>query len=325
MRVLRYAQFGPPLDVLRLEDVPVPEPGAGQVRVRLTHRSINPSDLYQIAGMYAIRPRLPATPGNEAVGRVEALGEGVSGLAVGQRVIPIGVGGTWADAVLASPMQLVPVPDGVSDQTAAQFVVNPMTVWVMLTEELSLKPGDWLLQTAAGSTLGRLVIQLARLRGVKTINIVRRQEQTQELLDLGGDAAFSTQDPDIVSKVLELTGGKGAVAALEAVGGATGALALACLGQGGTMLVYGRLSGEPTPVDNGPLLFKGQTIHGFWLAQWLRDKPQAIPQVAGELMRLMAEGKLVPPVEAEYSLDDYRAAIEHATRPGNSGKILLVG
>ena len=325
MRALRYAQFGPPLDVLRLEDVPVPEPAAGQVRVRLTHRSINPSDLYQVAGTYGVRPRLPATPGNEAVGRVEALGEGVTGLAVGQRVVPLGAGGTWTDAVLAWPAQLIPVPDGVSDQTAAQFVANPMSVWIMLTEELSLKPGDWLLQTAAGSTLGRLVIQLARLRGIKTINLVRRQEQTRELLDLGGDAAFSTQDADLVSKVLALTGGKGAAAALEAVGGETGALALACLARGGTMLVYGMLSGEPVPVNSGALLFKSQTVRGFWLVQWLRDKPQAVPQVAGELMRLMAEGKLVPPVEAEYSLDDYRAAIEHATRPGNSGKILLVG
>ncbi|HMT21939.1 MAG TPA: zinc-dependent alcohol dehydrogenase family protein, partial [Promineifilum sp.] len=219
MRAIRFEQFGPPAEVLHLADVPVPEPGPGQIRLRLTHRPIHPSDLLTVSGEYGSLPQLPATPGFEAVGRVEALGEGTRGPALGARVVPLSPGGTWRESTVVDAAMLVPVPDAVSDGAAAQFVVNPVTAWVMLEEELKLQPGEWLVQTAAGSTLGRLVIQLGRLRGYRTINLVRRPEQVDELLALGADAAFVTGDVDIVERVRELTGGRGAAAAIDAVGG----------------------------------------------------------------------------------------------------------
>ena len=191
MRAIRFHQFGPPAEVLHLEDVPDEEPGPGQVRLRLTHRSINPSDLLTISGHYGRLPRLPATPGLEGVGRVEALGEGVAGWRAGDRAIPLGAAGTWRESVIVNSAQLLPVPDAVGDETAAQFVVNPITAWVMLEQELALRPGDWLAQTAAGSTLGRLVIQLAQLRGYRTVNFVRRPEQADELQAAAAAAAMN--------------------------------------------------------------------------------------------------------------------------------------
>ncbi len=327
MRAIQISQFGEPVDVLTLVALPVPEPGPGEVQLRLTHRPINPSDLETIRGRYGRLPALPAVGGLEALAMVAALGEGVTGLTVGQRVVPMGVrGGTWVEYALANPTYLLPVPDSVADQTAAQFLANPVTAWVMLLDELSLQAGDWLLQTAAGSTLGQLVLQIARLKGFKTVNLVRRQEQVAELLDLGADAVFTTDDPDVVAKVRTLTAGKGVKGVIEAVGGATGSLALSCLRSGGTMVVYGMLSHELIPLHSGEMLFKGLTVKGYWLTHWLRVTPPAkIAQICRELMNLMAEGHLIPPVEAEYDLADFAAAVAHSERPGRRGKVILTG
>lgn len=326
MRAVRFSEFGDPAEVLHVEELPVPEPGPGEVRVRLTHRTINPSDLLTVQGLYGRLPKLPSTPGFEGVGRIDALGEGVSGFQPGQRVIPLGVAGTWQEYVIGRPDQLLPVPDAVSDQSAAQFVVNPVTAWVMLLEEFDLQPGDWVLQTAAGSTLGRIVLQIAKLKGFKTINFVRRREQVDELLALGADAVICTEDEDVVDQVMKLTGGKGVPAAIDAVGGRTGSLAASCLAIGGTMLVYGLLSGERTPINTGEMIFKESTIRGFWLTRWFTRKPAGeITGVLSELMQLMATQQLLPPVEAEYDLADIREAVRRAVKPGRRGKVLLTG
>ena len=326
MRALQFATFGKPVDVLELVDLPEPEPKAGQVRVRLSHRPINPSDLLYIQGKYGIVPRLPAIPGFECAGRVDKVGQGVSIVAVGQRVVPMGVLGTWRGSVIAREGQLTPVPDNVSDQAAAQLGVNPVTAWVMLTRELDVKPGEWLLQTAAGSTLGRIVLQLAKLRGFKTINFVRRRDQVQEILDLGADAVICTEDPDPVGEAMKVTRGQGVHAAIDAVGGRTGGRAAKCLRAGGTMLVYGLLGDECIPLDSGDMIFKGSTVRGFWLSRWYQNTPgDAVQATIREVVQLMGTGRLTPPVEREYDLGDFKAAIAHAEQPGRHGKILLAG
>ncbi len=325
MQSVRFYEFGNPAEVLRVEDVPQPEPGENQVLVRLRARSINPSDLLTVRGLYGSLPKLPATPGLEGMGEVAAVGDEVKNLRTGQRVIPLGVQGTWQEYILAASAQLIPVPDGVSDQTAAQFVVNPLTAWIMTIEELALKPGEWLLQTAAGSTLGRVVLQIARLRGFKTINLVRRREQVEELRTLGADEVICTADEDIVERVKEITGKAGLTKAIDAVGGKTGAAVFQALGRGGVMLVYGLLSMEPMPVDGGRMIFNTATIRGFWLSEWLRTAaPEQRQAVTAGMLRSMATNEIVPPVEAEYPLSDVLAAVEHAERPGRSGKVLLV-
>lgn len=326
MRSIRFYKFGPPVEVLKLEERPLPKPGPGEVRIRLTHRTINPSDLLTVTGEYGRLPPLPATPGNEGVGRIEALGEGVDRWEVGQRVIPRGSSGTWQEYTLAKATLLIPVHEDVSDQAAAQFIVNPVTAWVMLTQELGLRDGEWLLQNAAGSTLGRILVQMAQWKGYKTINLVRRREQVQELLDLGADAVISTQDEDVVAQVMALTGGKGADGALDAVGGETNSLVLRCLRPGRTLLVYGILSREPACIDTGEMLFRGLSMRGFWLSHWLRATPhEEVNSVFSELMQLMADGKIIPPVEAEYDLAKIHAAVRHAERKGNRGKVILTG
>jgi NADPH:quinone reductase-like Zn-dependent oxidoreductase len=326
MQSIKFYEFGNPAEVLRVEDAPQPQPGAGQVLVRLRARSINPSDLLTVRGLYGSLPKLPATPGLEGMGEVIAVGDGVKHLLPGQRVIPLGVQGTWQDYLLAPSAQLIPVPDGISDATAAQFVVNPLTAWIMTVEELALEPGEWLLQTAAGSTLGRILLQIAALRGFKTINVVRRREQVNELKSLGADEVICTDDEDIAERVKEITGNAGLTKAIDAVGGQTGAAVMNCLGRGGVMLIYGLLSMEPMPIDGGRMIFSTTTIRGFWLSEWLRSAaPERQQAVTAGMLRAMASNEIVPPVEAEYSLADVLAAVEHAERPGRRGKVLLVG
>jgi NADPH:quinone reductase-like Zn-dependent oxidoreductase len=325
MKSVRFYEFGNPAELLKVEEVPQPEPGANQVLVRMLARAINPSDLLTVRGLYGALPQLPATPGLEGMGEVAAVGEGVKHLRAGQRVIPLGIAGTWQEYILANPMQLIPVPDSISNQTAAQFVVNPLTAWIMTIEELGLKEGEWLLQTAAGSTLGRVVLQIARLRGFKTINVVRRRAQVEELKALGADEVICTEDEDLGARVKEITGGAGLTKAIDAVGGETGGAVVQAMGRLGVLLVYGVLSLKPIPVDGGRMIFTSMTIRGFWLTEWFRSAPPEQQQaVTGELLRLMSTNEIVPPVEAEYPLEEVLRAIEHAERPGRSGKVLLV-
>jgi NADPH:quinone reductase-like Zn-dependent oxidoreductase len=326
MQSVRFHEFGNPAEVLRVEDVPRPEPGAGQVLVRMRARPINPSDLLTVRGLYGALPVPPATPGLEGTGEVAELGEGVTHLRAGQRVIPLGVAGTWQEFIVAPAAQLIPVPDRVNDRTAAQFVVNPLTAWIMTVEELDLQPGEWLLQTAAGSTLGRVVLQIAKQHGFKTINVVRRREQAEELKALGADEVICTDEEDIPERVREIAGKEGLHKAIDAVGGETGAAVVRALGRGGVMLVYGLLSGSPMPLDGGRMIFASTTVRGFWLGDWMRSAPPERQQaVTAEMLRSMATQEIVPPVEAAYPLSEILAAVEHSERPGRSGKVLLVG
>jgi NADPH:quinone reductase len=195
----------------------------------------------------------------------------------------------------------------------------------MMFEELPLQSGDWLLQTAAGSTLGQMVIQLAKLHGIKTINVVRRQAQVAEIKALGGDEVISTDTDDVVKEVQRITGGKGVKYAIDAVGGATGAGVVGALGRYGTMLIYGLLSLQPTPLEYGTMIFRSITVRGFWLSDWLRSTaPEKQQAVVKKMMTLLATGQVVPPVAGEYPLTDFLAAIEHAERVGRNGKVLLI-
>lgn len=328
MRALRFHAFGKPADVLRLTELPAPEPGPGEVRVRLTHRSLNPADLHTILGHYGNLPELPAVGGHEGTGSVEAIGAGVTGVEVGQRVVVLGVVGTWQEYVTVPAADLFPVPDEVSDEDAAQLFVNPLTAWRLL-DELGLGEGDWLLQTGATTQVGRVVVQLARRRGIRTINVVRREDARAELEALGADevlvATAASDARSFRKQVFEITNG-GAHGALDAVAGKVGGLAVRALAEDATMLVYGGLSGEPLGIEAGPLIFRGITVRGFWRTRWFRLAPRAESLAAlSRLADLVARDALILPVDAAYDLADVREAIAHSRAPGRTGKVLLTG
>jgi NADPH:quinone reductase len=326
MRSLIFNRFGDPSEVLALEDVPMPEPGPGEVRVRLGARSINPSDVLTVRGQYGRRPKLPATPGYESAGTIDAVGAGVTEWKVGQRVIPLGVEGTWQEAIIASEKALMPTPDGLPDKIACQMLANPLTAYLLLFELLDAKAGDWVVQTAAGSTLGQLMIQLAKLNGINLINIIRSRSGVDALKAAGAEHVVVTEDEDMAARFTEIAGKMPITKAVDAVAGETGGKLASALGFGATLVVYGALSMQPMPLDAGRLIFRGLVVKGFWLTDWFRSSTKEVrDQSLGEVAKLLGSGKLVPPVEAEYDLADVHAAIAHSERPGRTGKIVLVG
>lgn len=331
MRAIRFSEFGVPADVLRLEDVPLPAPGPGEVRLRMTHRPINPSDVLTVMGVYPIRSPLPFTPGLEGVGRVDATGSGVTALARGQRVVTLaGTPGTWAEYLVIPADRVLPVPDTLDDGVAAQLLVNPVTAYALLTDELPLAEGDWLLQTAASSALGRMIVELAHARGIRTVNVVRSRVHVDALLALGADAVVVSEEANaeaLVERIMAHTGGQGVRAAVDAVGGALGGHVARCLAPGGTLLAIGLLGNDLVmPLASGELLFKGASVRGFWLPLWFaRQTPASVGQALHAVVNALGEGRLHAPVAAEYDLADINVALREVERVGRAGKILLRG
>jgi NADPH:quinone reductase len=329
MKAVVFDRFGPPEEVLQVRDVPAPEPGRGEVRVRMLASPVNPSDLLYVRGEYGRRPELPAGAGFEGVGVVESAGPGLlrhlRRLVPGRRVAVLnGAGGNWQEQVVVPARHAVPVPDGLSDEEAASFFVNPATAVVMTRRVLKVPPGAWLLQTAAGSALGRMIIRLGKRHGFRTINVVRRREQAGELLQAGGDAVICSADEPIPERVRAITGGAGVAYAVDAVGGATGSDVVRSLGEGGRLLVYGTLSGEPLTVDPRTLMVGQKSVEGFWLSEWARG--QRVLTMLGlfrEVGRLLREGVLKTEVAATFPLEQVREAVKQAATPGRQGKVLL--
>jgi NADPH:quinone reductase-like Zn-dependent oxidoreductase len=326
MRALRFEAFGEPVQVLSFQDVPDPQPGPGEVRLRMSLRPINPSDLLQVKGVYGRRPDLPATAGLEGLGTVDALGAGVEGFELGQRAVPLGAQGTWAELLVTPAENLVPIPAGLSDESACQVIVNPLTAWLMCLVDLKLGPGDWLVQTASGSAVGRCILQIALLKGFKVLSLVRRDDLARELEDLGAGPALNTTDPQWLDKAAALLPKNGAKAAVDAVGGALGGQVAMLLQRNGTLLVYGALSMEPLQIPGGQLIFKTLTLRGFWLTDWKLRTPRAErDRILGGLLAEMAAGRVGPPVEAVFPLADFAGAIAKVESAGRGGKVLLSG
>jgi len=323
MKVIRFERFGPAHEVCACVDAPDPgPPGDGEAVVRVEAFPINPVDLLTIAGEYADRPPLPATPGSEGVATVESVGPGVTNVKVGDRVLLLGRN-NWVARKRDKAKALLPVPASLDVLQAAMLKINPATAWLMLKNYGGLKPGDWLIQNAANSGVGRLVIRMAKAQGLRTVNVVRREKLVQPLKGIGGDAAVVDGD-DLGARVKEATGGADIRLAIDAVAGAATLRLSECVGDGATVVNYGRLSGEPCMISPNRVIFAGVTLTGFWLVRQLGamadDERRAL---YAELGRRVAAGELVTDVEAVYPIADVKQALAQAARGGRGGKVLV--
>ncbi|MEX0702503.1 MAG: zinc-dependent alcohol dehydrogenase family protein [Planctomycetales bacterium] len=331
MRAAIFDRFGDPIDVLQLRDLPLPEPAPGQVRVRMLASPINPSDLMHVRGVYGKRPTLPAGAGFEGVGVVEKSGGGILGrFLAGKRVAVMNrAGGNWAEHVVVPAKRVIPLDSSLPLAQAAMFFVNPAAACVMTRRVLAVPRGEWLLQTAAGSALGKMVVRLARHEGFRTLDVVRRAEQAEELRQLGADRAI-VFDPDrhdpaqLREQVLEATGGAGVKYAIDPVGGRTGSAVVGCLGDDARLLVYGTLSDEPLQFSPRTLMTAGARVEGFWLARWMESHGLvARLSLVRTITRLMKAGVLVSEVASEFPLVRLAEAVRAADQPARGGKILL--
>jgi NADPH:quinone reductase-like Zn-dependent oxidoreductase len=283
--------------------------------------TINPADLMFVQNLYGIRPILPSPAGFEGVGVVDAVGEGVT-LPIGMRVSFTSIG-AWAEYAITQAASVIPVPGEMPDEVAAQLFVNPFTAYAMVLES-GVKEGEWLMLTAAGSAFGKMVIQICKRKGIKTIGTVRRPDMIDELKALGATEIIDMATENVTRRVKEITEGKGVKCILEAIAGKAAAAVLPCLSQGGKMLIYGSLSIEEIPINAGILIFKEATLQGFWLSTWLkRASATDKKEVFSTVIQLLATGEAQLPTEASYSLDQIGEAVEHAQREGRKGKILI--
>ena len=325
MQRAQYTERGEiPQASIAAVDFSLPPLTDGQVLIKVLAAPINPSDVLTLTGVYGMLPPLPAVGGNEGVGMVAELGPGVASPTIGQTVLlPVG-GGTWSTHMVAEAKKLMPLPNGVDPLQLAMMTVNPPTAHLMLKEFVDLQPGDWVIQNAANSGVGEYLIQLAKIRGLKTVNIVRRESAVAAVKAMGGDIVL-VDSSGLAKQVAAVTNGAKIRLGIDAVGGHSTDNLANCLAEGGVLVNYGMMSGESCVVSPSAFVFRDVTLRGFWLALWFRKAtPPQQMAVFGELAKLIATGKLTARVQATYDVSQIKQAVAAAAAGERDGKILIV-
>ncbi|MBT8106621.1 MAG: zinc-dependent alcohol dehydrogenase family protein [Gammaproteobacteria bacterium] len=338
---------------IEIIDVVKPEPGPGQVCVRMLLSPVNPSDLNYVHGTYltalqriiwnqqagpdgqaffdpAHNNPCPAPPyalGGEGMGIVESVGSGFLARRLAGKRVAIAApppNGVWKENVVVDAAKAVALPDAIADEQGAMFFVNPFTAYVMTREVLSVPRDQWLLVTAAGSALGKSVVRLGKLFGFKTLCVVRSDSNSDELRKLGADAIVETSHQDLGQSVSDITSGRGVGYGIDCVGGDLTADVVRCLGLGGRLLVYGTLANSPLVVPLRDLMMPGAEISGFLLPNWLAAQPSLrLLGVLRTVKRLMIRGMFDTEVTETFALEQVSEAVAAATRPGRTGKVML--
>ena len=340
---------------IRIEDIPIPEPGRGQVRVRMLMSPVNPSDFHYVRGTYyqalerivwnqsrtAADPRVcfdpgrskecpvpPYTLGGEGVGIVDACGGGFLAKRLkGRRVAAAGGGpphGTWQEFVVVDAKRAVAVPDSLADEQAAMYLANPLSAYVLVREVLNVSRGSWVLITAAGSALGKSVVRMGKRGGFRTICVVRSSANTAQLAALGADAVIETDRHDLITEVARLTAGQGVDSALDCVGGPLASDVVRCLGLNGRLVVYGTLADSPIEIPSRDLMMPLAQVSGFYFGNWVaQQSPLKVLGVLRAVKRLTAEGVFHTDVTETYPLDQAAMAVAASLQQGRTGKVML--
>jgi NADPH:quinone reductase-like Zn-dependent oxidoreductase len=325
MRQLQLIAHGEPSDVIELNTVS--EPGLGQedVLISMEAAPINPSDFLFVRGIYGVRAAFPSPVGAEGVGRVTKIGSKVDPALRGKRVLilPTYEQGTWADEVVVQVGNLVPMSDEADPLQLSMIGINPATAYLLLNRYVSLMPGEWIGQTAANAAMGQYIIALAKLAGVKTLNVVRREEAAEQVRQWGGDRVVLEGD-NLQKDIEEALDGKKLSLVLDMVGGTPVGELAKSLKPGGSIVVYALQSGQFPAISPGDLIYRGLSLHGFWLINWIRNAPRTeIKEIYQKLGDLVADGSLSAAVEHVYPLNQFKEAFKQSLKSNRSGKILF--
>ncbi len=317
----RYHATGQPAEVIQIDSLPPLPPERGQVNVAMLWAPINPADLNMIEGKYGEVRAMPDVPGNEGAGRVVAVGADVPESWLGRLVLVDRE--TWQQVGNWSIENLTVLPEGLEPLYASSLRVNPPTAWCLLHHFDVLPQGEWILQNAATSGVGRAVIEIAKERGWKTLNFVRRPEAIQELLELGATAVV-VDSSDMASEAKEILAGATPRLGLNAVGGSAATRLAGLLGAGGTLVTYGAMSREALKIPNSFLIFRNLQFRGFWLTRWLRNASALERKnLFSEIFRLAAKGRFAPRIAKEFPLAAVGEALKVATSGDTRGKVFL--
>src|ERR1700730_6619336 len=325
MRQLQLIAHGEPSDVIELNTISEPALGQEDVLISMEAAPLNPSDFLFVNGKYGVRPAFPSSVGAEGVGRVAKIGSKCDVALRGKRVLilPTCEQGTWADQVLVPLRNIVPMSDEADPLQLSMIGINPVTAYLLLNRYVRLMPGDWIGQTAANAAMGQYVIALAKLAGVKTLNIVRREEAAEQVRQLGGDRVV-LQGANLHKDIEEALAGKKLSLVLDTVGGTPVGELAKSLKTGGSIVVYALQSGQFPAVPPGEFIYRGLSLHGFWLINWIRNAPRTeIQDAYQKLADIVVDGSLAAAVEHVYPLEQFKEAFEQSLRPNRSGKILF--
>ena len=325
MKSLQLSRFGTPTDVVKLAEIDPGDPGPGQLAVSIEAAPINPSDLSLIRGVYGVRPELPAALGAEGVGRVTAVGDGVDESRVGTRVlvIPTLEQATWREQAVLDERNAVPVDSDGDPLQLAMLGVNPITAYCLLHGYVKLTPGAWVAQTGASSATAGYVLALARHAGLRTLNVVRRAASVEPLLTAGADVVL-VEGADLNERAADAIGDAPLELIIDAVAGESVAQLAPGLQIDGKIISYTARARQPLTIPIVDLIFRGVSVHGYWVNRWLQRTPRdTVTQTYHELATLVADGTLVAPVEATYALADFDQGLAHALRSDRHGKVLF--
>ncbi|MEM7507818.1 MAG: alcohol dehydrogenase catalytic domain-containing protein [Pseudomonadota bacterium] len=316
--------LAPYLDAVRIA---VPQPGAGQVLVRMRMAAINPSDIHFIKGEYGLPRVKGAAAGFEGCGEVVAIGAGAEALD-GKRVAFVGSKtgtGAWAEYVLAEATSCVPLPPMIRDQDAAGLFVNPLTAIGMVS--LAAEAGSpAIVMTAGASQLCKLMIGLARDKGIKTVPLVRRAEQIEMLREIGADHPLAIADPNFEAEFAKIMEAEKPRILLDAVADDVSARAFFAMPNRTRWVVYGKLSASPASLEQmGQFVFTGKRIEGFWLTHWLGTIDEATRNAAfATLFERFGSGTWRTDVQAEIPLGEAHTRLPAELMRENTGKVLFV-
>jgi NADPH:quinone reductase-like Zn-dependent oxidoreductase len=318
MQTVQLTAYGDPASFLQYVVVPEPKrPGRSEVLIQVDFSPVNPNDLMLALGIYSVHPELPSVIGNEGVGHVIVVGPEVTNVQPGDRVlIPLHVF-AWAERVVAESHDLIKVSLDTDVQQIAMLRINPPTAALLLSEYIALNPGDWIVQNAANSGVGRAVIAFAKKRGIRTVNLVRRPELIDELLAAGGDIVLLDSN-DAPKLIQESTGNAPIRLAFDGVSGPATARLATIVSSDSTIVSYSAMSGAPISISPLDVIFKRITVRGFLLNDF--DFALAVRPAIELGAELIAAGKLYAPVAATYPLSAIKVAVAHTQR---EGKVLL--
>ena len=324
-KVVRIHEHGGP-EVLRIEELEVGEPGRDQVRVRVEAIGLNRSEAAFRSGHYPVKPRLPTLIGYEAAGVIEALGEGVTGLAVGDRVcvLPtfrLGEYGVYAERAIVPARSLLPVPPALSQVEAASIWMQYLTAFAII-EIAHATVGDYVIIRAASSSVGLAAIQLANWTGAVPIAATRRSTKSGALLELGARHVIATEESDLVAEVMKITDGRGARIVFDPVGGPYVDTLAQAMAQDGVLFIYGGLSGEPTMHPHWPAALKNLSIRG-WVASTIWNDAQRFARAKALIVQGLADGHLRPVIAQTFPLTQIAEAHRYLESNQQVGKVVV--
>lgn len=320
--ILKYDEIAPVLE-LREKEIPIPKDN--EVLIKIHASPINPSDLMFIRGLYGIKKKAPVAAGFEASGTVAAVGKDIKSLKPNMQVSCVAGhnDGAWAEYMVTTEENCLPLIEGITLDEASSFFVNPMTAWAMVTRCQNENHAA-MIQTASASALGKMVVRLCSEKKIPLINIVRKQEQEDALRELGAEYILNSESPNFAKELYKTAKKLNGTYAIDAVAGETAQTVLECMPYAGKIICYGALSEKPISVNAGMMIFQNKKVEGYWLSSWIYslgiEEFQKQAKEAQKYLKTIFQTK----INKKYPLDQFQEGLEYYKTHMTEGKVVFV-